>query len=381
MPASALFTVELLTQIAEAGLATGDPQSAGTVRVTLGGIEVWNDEANLTSSALCLLRTTRGDFAGPIEGVSDTNPLIQHCGSLPETSCPIGASWRVRHAGGEVQLDRVVRACEIGADEPVAGLPVPIVMSRDAYTAPIRAFAIAVRSGIEREAARDRGATDPIFAHTFAAFWNEFDALLAAPELTSTGLSAERIGAELAAAASPFVEAAPGMWLFRVCPADESAAIVARAGSAAWTGATINADRSIDRAIRDAEVLDEARDDGLTERLREQLFRASREIAARHAPGSVLAEVQVVRYVPGGHYADHRDSPALGATPRALSIVWYLNDDFAGGETRFSTPDIVVSPVSGVAIAFSPVLMHRAEPVAAGTKYAVTAWYHDVPGA
>ena len=56
-----------------------------------------------------------------------------------------------------------------------------------------------------------------------------------------------------------------------------------------------------------------------------------------------------------------------------------MNDGFAGGETRFVSPDIIVSPVSGVAIAFSPVLMHRAEPIVAGVKYAVTAWYHEVP--
>jgi Rps23 Pro-64 3,4-dihydroxylase Tpa1-like proline 4-hydroxylase len=93
----------------------------------------------------------------------------------------------------------------------------------------------------------------------------------------------------------------------------------------------------------------------------------------------VLAEVQIVRYHPGGHYLDHRDTPAIGATPRALSLVWYLNGNFTGGETRFVGPDIIVSPVPGVAIAFSPVLMHRAEPVTAGAKYAVTAWYHEIP--
>ncbi len=82
-----------------------------------------------------------------------------------------------------------------------------------------------------------------------------------------------------------------------------------------------------------------------------------------------------MRYHPGGHYLDHRDTPAIGATPRALSLVWYLNDGFTGGETRFVSPDIIVSPVSGVAIAFSPVVMHRAEPIVAGTKYAVVAWY------
>jgi hypothetical protein len=73
----------------------------------------------------------------------------------------------------------------------------------------------------------------------------------------------------------------------------------------------------------------------------------------------VLAEIQIVRYHAGGRYADHRDTPELGATPRALSLVCYLNDDFTG--------------------AFSPVLLHRAEPVTSGTKYVITAWYHVPP--
>jgi hypothetical protein len=32
-----------------------------------------------------------------------------------------------------------------------------------------------------------------------------------------------------------------------------------------------------------------------------------------------------------------------------------------------------------MAIVFSPVLMHRAEPVLSGTKYVITAWYHTLP--
>jgi predicted 2-oxoglutarate/Fe(II)-dependent dioxygenase YbiX len=167
--------------------------------------------------------------------------------------------------------------------------------------------------------------------------------------------------------------------LIDVCDPEQSAALVSRAECASWNGATINADRSIDRAIRDAEVLDERANAALTEEIRELLFIATRGVAAELVPGAVLAEVQLVRYRPGGHYLDHRDTPAIWATPRVLSLVWFLNDGFTGGETRFVNPDIIVSPVSGVAIAFSPVLMHRAEPVATGVKYAVVAWYHEIP--
>ena len=165
----------------------------------------------------------------------------------------------------------------------------------------------------------------------------------------------------------------------RVCAAAEARAIVTLAEAATWRGATINADLAIDRTVRDADVVDERAHSDLTEGCRERLFAASRELAALLAPATVLAEVQIVRYRPGGQYLDHRDSPAPGATPRALSLVWYLNDDFSGGATRFAAPEIAVAPEAGIAVAFAPELMHRAEPVTAGSKYAITAWYHRVP--
>ena len=347
----------------------------------MAGVEIWNDQANLTSTALCLLRTTRSDFVGPIGGVSDTNPLIHHCGLLPEMGCPIGASWRVRHSGDDVHIDLVVRAVEIGADAHVAAVPSPFIVRREVYGGAIRAFARAVRDGIASEGCRYTAQPDPGLTPLFDAFWAEYTLLLSSSELISTELTATRIEHLLGASDEPIVEGAPGLFLIRVCDPAASAAIVARADRATWNGATINADRSIDRSVRDADVVDETANADVIEHVRAVLFDATRELAARLVPGTVLAEVQIVRYHAGGHYIDHRDTPAIGATPRALSLVWYLSDEFSGGETRFSGPDIVVSPVSGVAIAFSPVLMHRAEPVAAGTKYAVTAWYHEVPNA
>jgi predicted 2-oxoglutarate/Fe(II)-dependent dioxygenase YbiX len=379
MVESALFSVELLSQDAETDLSPGDPLSWGTMRLVMAGVEIWNDAANLTSTALCLLRTTRGDFAGPIGGVSDTNPLIHHCGLLPEMGCPIGASWRVRHLDGEVHIDLAVRASEVAADEAIAELATPVIIERAVYSDQIRAFAIAVRDGLTREPGRYVATPDPGLAPVFDAFWAEFTMLLSSDELIATELTAPAIEEAFASSGEPVIEAVAGFYLIDVCDPEQSAAIVSRAEHASWNGATINADRSIDRAIRDAEVLDERANAALTEELRDLLFIATRGLAAELVPGAVLAEVQIVRYHPGGHYLDHRDTPALGTTPRVLSLVWYLNDGFTGGETRFVNPDIIVSPVSGVAIAFSPVLMHRAEPIATGVKYAVVAWYHEIP--
>ena len=375
---SALFRVDLLAQTAEERLAPGDPLSWGTMRVVMAGIEIWNGDANLTSSALCLLRSTRSDFSGPIDGVSATNPLIHHCGLLPEMGCPIGASWRVRHDGDRVSIDSIVRAATIDGDVEVDGIAAPLVVERDLYIDRIRAFAIAVRDGLQCEPGRYTGEIDPGLAPVFAAFWDEYARLLSSRELMATELTANRIAEELASADSSAVEAAPGMFLIPIVDARQSRDIVARVERAVWNGATINADRAIDRAIRDAEVLDDASHADLIEELRDVLFAATRELASELVPGSVLAEVELIRYHAGGHYLDHRDTPEIGATPRVLSLVWYLNDDFTGGETRFINPDIIVTPVAGVAIAFSPVLMHRAEPIGSGTKFAVIAWYHSI---
>jgi hypothetical protein len=162
-------------------------------------------------------------------------------------------------------------------------------------------------------------------------------------------------------------------------PAAAAAIAASAAGSRAWRDAGINANLEVDRSVRDADVLFEEAEPELIGRCRDGLFAATRGIAAEVAARTVLAEIQIVRYHVGGRYIDHRDSPALGATPRTLSLVCYLNDDFTGGATRFAEPDLIVAPIAGAAVVFSPVLMHRAEPITAGTKYVITAWYHVPP--
>jgi predicted 2-oxoglutarate/Fe(II)-dependent dioxygenase YbiX len=158
----------------------------------------------------------------------------------------------------------------------------------------------------------------------------------------------------------------------------EAAAIIwTAAASTAWRPAGINADLEVKPAVRDAEILEPEADQELFERARERLVATTAAIAAELAPKSVLAELQIVRYHAGGKYVDHRDTLAPGA-PRALSLVCYLNDDFAGGATVFAEPRFVVEPHAGTAIVFSPLLLHRADPVTSGTKYVVTAWYHSL---
>jgi prolyl 4-hydroxylase len=176
------------------------------------------------------------------------------------------------------------------------------------------------------------------------------------------------------------VEVAPGIYITRAFEAAEAAAIAAAAARAkSWQNAGINANLDVDRTVRDAEVLFESADRALIGRCRDRLFAATRTIAAAIAPKTVLAEIQIVRYHAGGRYIEHRDTPELGATPRALSLVCYLNDDFTGGETLFTDAGMTIPIVTGTVVAFSPVLLHRAQPVLTGSKYVITAWYHTPP--
>jgi predicted 2-oxoglutarate/Fe(II)-dependent dioxygenase YbiX len=178
------------------------------------------------------------------------------------------------------------------------------------------------------------------------------------------------------------LEVARGIHIARAFePAAAMSIIAAAAATPGWQSAGINANLDVDRSVRDAELLYESAAPALIGMCRDRLFAATRDIASVLAAKTVLAELQIVRYHPGGRYVDHRDTPAIGETPRALSLVCYLNDDFTGGATVFADPAVTVSPRTGDVVSFSPVLLHRAEPVIAGMKYIITAWYHVPPQA
>ncbi len=175
----------------------------------------------------------------------------------------------------------------------------------------------------------------------------------------------------------PWNEPAPGIFTVRAFAPEEAAVLCSIAAeTAAWSPAPVNADLAVDRAIRAAEVLQADANPRLFGMCHQRLLAITSERASAMAPEGVLGEMQFVRYGVGEGYVDHRDTPALGVTPRVLSLVCYLNDDFDGGATVFADAGLRLRPERGMLVAFSPVLLHRAEPVDRGTKYAITAWYH-----
>ena len=54
-----------------------------------------------------------------------------------------------------------------------------------------------------------------------------------------------------------------------------------------------------------------------------------------------------------------------------LTFMVYLNEGFAGGETRFFESGVTVTPRTGLALLFQHFLLHEGASVTAGVKYAL----------
>lgn len=96
-------------------------------------------------------------------------------------------------------------------------------------------------------------------------------------------------------------------------------------------------------------------------------------------PFKKLESFRVKRYNcnSGDRFDMHVDVASTPASPRALSFLYYLNDDFEGGETHFEGwPPIV--PQKGTVLVFPPYWMfpHAGLPVITGTKYIMSTYLH-----
>lgn len=96
---------------------------------------------------------------------------------------------------------------------------------------------------------------------------------------------------------------------------------------------------------------------------------------------------QLLFYGVGGHYCPHIDGESLWKTPdgeliwkksteRDLSMVFYLNDDFEGGDFIFPDLKIRVRPEPGMLVCFpsNHHYKHGVEPVTKGKRYSIVCW-------
>ena len=96
---------------------------------------------------------------------------------------------------------------------------------------------------------------------------------------------------------------------------------------------------------------------------------------------------QLLHYGVGGHYIPHVDSETLltdelnlrvweKTLDRDLSIVYFLNDDFVGGELKFPELDLVIKPKAGTLVCFPSDhhYIHGVNPVSVGHRYTLVTW-------
>jgi predicted 2-oxoglutarate/Fe(II)-dependent dioxygenase YbiX len=95
----------------------------------------------------------------------------------------------------------------------------------------------------------------------------------------------------------------------------------------------------------------------------------------------------ILHYGRGGHYTAHVDAETLytddldrvfweKTLDRDLSVVYFVNDDFAGGELVFPDIDLVVKPQAGTLVCFPSDhnYIHGVNPVTSGHRYTIVTW-------
>ncbi|MDQ2963154.1 MAG: 2OG-Fe(II) oxygenase [Pseudomonadota bacterium] len=96
----------------------------------------------------------------------------------------------------------------------------------------------------------------------------------------------------------------------------------------------------------------------------------------------------ILVYPPGGFYVTHNDGESVVHDPdryvwewrrtadRDISVVWYLNEDFDGGELVFPSLQLSIRPITGMVVTFPSTheFAHTAKPVTRGMRFAVATW-------
>jgi prolyl 4-hydroxylase len=81
--------------------------------------------------------------------------------------------------------------------------------------------------------------------------------------------------------------------------------------------------------------------------------------------------LRIYRYGPGERHGAHWDTVVelADGVRSLLTLVFYLNDGFAGGDTEFVELGARVTPLRGRALLFQHRVMHRASEVDVGEKF------------
>jgi len=84
---------------------------------------------------------------------------------------------------------------------------------------------------------------------------------------------------------------------------------------------------------------------------------------------------EIVKWPTGSYQPPHTDDSSEATT---FTSVTYLNDDFEGGETYFTTEDLVVKPKVGKTILFNgKKFEHEVKEIGDGIRYTLALWYSN----
>ena len=94
--------------------------------------------------------------------------------------------------------------------------------------------------------------------------------------------------------------------------------------------------------------------------------------------------VQFLGYPVGGHYKSHNDGEYFNIETRQwerlmerdVSFLFYLNDQYGGGELEFTDLGLTIKPKKGMMIAFPSYkeFAHKVHPVTWGHRYSLVSW-------
>ena len=103
-----------------------------------------------------------------------------------------------------------------------------------------------------------------------------------------------------------------------------------------------------------------------------------------HCKFKAYDPVQFLGYPVGGHYKGHNDGEAFNTETRQwekvmdrdVSFLFYLNDQYGGGELEFYDLGLTIKPKKGMMIAFPSYkdFAHKVHPVTWGHRYSLVSW-------
>ncbi|MEW6129623.1 MAG: 2OG-Fe(II) oxygenase [Acidobacteriota bacterium] len=110
-------------------------------------------------------------------------------------------------------------------------------------------------------------------------------------------------------------------------------------------------------------------------KLADALFHRLRRIVPETLNGKTVVglneRLRFYRYTTGQKFAPHTDGYFMRSQSQRslLTLIIYLNQDFAGGETFFLNSQTLIAPETGKVLLFAHQLWHEGLPVLSGTKY------------